>query len=108
MSRSSSTACVIDASALLAFLHLETGHEKGIAKGNKTGGLREDLEALELRIISFTTEDTELAAHLWLQTKSIGLSLGDRACLAVGLHLGIPVITTDRMWSTLATGVTVE
>lgn len=122
-------ACVIDASALLAFLHLETGHEiveqhlsqsvvssvnrsetlqKAIAKGIKTDDLREDLEALGLKIVSFTTEDAELAAQLWLQTKSIGLSLGDRACLALGLRLGIPVITADREWSSLAIGVAVE
>lgn len=105
MSRSNDPACVIDASALLALLHLETGHEiveqhlgqsvissvnwsetlqKALAKGIETNGLKEDLEALGLKIVSFTTEDAELAAHLWLQTKSMGLSLGDRACLALG------------------------
>ena len=129
LSRSSNSACVIDASALLALLHLETGYEiveqhlgqsvissvnwsetlqKAVAKGIKTDNLKEDLEALGLKIVPFTTEDAELAAHLWLQTKSIGLSLGDRACLALGLRLGIPVITADRTWSTLAIGVTVE
>ena len=129
MSQSNDSACVIEASALLALLHLEIGHEiveqhlsqsvisgvnwsetlqKAIAKGIKTDDLREDLEALGLKIVSFTIEDAELAAHLWLQTKSIGLSLGDRACLALGLRLGVPVITADRTWSTLAIGLTVE
>jgi PIN domain nuclease of toxin-antitoxin system len=127
VNQSNDSACVIDASALLALLHLETGYktveqhlvqsiissvnwsetlQKAVAKGIKTDGLKEDLEALGLGIVSFTTEDAELAAHLWMQTKSIGLSLGDRACLALGLRLGIPVITADRTWATLAIGVT--
>ncbi len=129
VSQSNDSAFVIDASALLALLHLEIGHEvveqhigqsvissvnrsetlqKAIAKGVKTDDLREELEALGLKIVSFTTEGAELAAHLWMQTKSIGLSLGDRACLALGLRLGISVITADRTWSTLAIGVTIE
>jgi ribonuclease VapC len=31
--------------------------------------------------------------------------LGDRACLALGLHLGRPVITADRVWASLNLGV---
>ena len=34
-------------------------------------------------------------------TKPLGLSLGDRACLALGLVLNQPVITADRQWSQL-------
>jgi len=30
---------------------------------------------------------------------------GDRACLALGLRLGCPVITADRMWAGLDVGV---
>jgi len=118
----------LDASALLALLHLEIGHEiveqslnqsvissvnwsetlqKAIAKGIQTDTLQEDLETLGLKIVPFTSEDAEAAARLWSQTKSSGLSLGDRACLALGLSLGVSVITADRAWSTLAIGVTV-
>lgn len=128
MSQSSHPACALDASALLALLHLEAGYEiveqnlnqsiissvnwsetlqKTIAKGIQTDKLQDDLETLGLKIVPFTTEDAEIAALLWLQTRTIGLSLGDRACLALGLSLGIPVITADRVWSTLALGVTV-
>jgi PIN domain nuclease of toxin-antitoxin system len=33
------------------------------------------------------------------------LSLGDRACLALGLRLGSPVVTADRVWATVDVGV---
>lgn len=129
MSQTDSPACALDASALLALLHSEPGHEvieqhlhqacissvnwsetlqKVIAKGIQTDELREGLETLGLQIVSFTIEDAELTAHLWTQTRSIGLSLGDRACLALGLRLGVPVLTTDRVWSTLAIGVVIN
>jgi PIN domain nuclease of toxin-antitoxin system len=122
-------ACVLDASALLALLHSEPGYEiveqylnqacvssvnwcetvqKAVAKGIRTDELREGLETLELQIVPFTAEDAELTAHLWAQTKSIGLSLGDRACLALGLRLGVSVFTTDRVWSSLAIGVVIN
>lgn len=38
-------------------------------------------------------------------TSDYGLSLGDRACLALGQHLHRPVLTADRMWKTLKPGV---
>ena len=128
MNLSSHPACALDASALLALLHLEIGYkiveqhlsqsiissvnwsetlQKTIANGVQIDKLQEDLETLGLKIVPFTTADAELAAILWSQTKAIGLSFGDRACLALGLSLGIPVITADRAWSTLAIGVTV-
>jgi ribonuclease VapC len=40
-------------------------------------------------------------------TKSKGLSLGDRACLALGKRLGLPVYTADRVWAELDLGVEV-
>jgi PIN domain nuclease of toxin-antitoxin system len=37
-----------------------------------------------------------------------GLSLGDRACLALASALGLPAITADRRWPSLALGVEVR
>jgi len=65
-------------------------------------GLREDVEALGVRIEVFTAEDAECAARLWPATRALGLSLGDRACLALGRRVGAPVLTTDRAWLDLA------
>jgi PIN domain nuclease of toxin-antitoxin system len=39
------------------------------------------------------------AAGLIVLTKPAGLSLGDRACLALATTLDLPVVTADRAWS---------
>ncbi|HEY0793857.1 MAG TPA: hypothetical protein VGD78_22535 [Chthoniobacterales bacterium] len=57
-----------------------------------------DLEALGLRILAFTPEEAEMAGRLWQKTKLYELSLGDRACLSLGLRLGLPVLTTEPAW----------
>jgi PIN domain nuclease of toxin-antitoxin system len=36
-----------------------------------------------------------------------GLSLADRACLALAKQRGLPVLTADRIWQTLDLGVAV-
>jgi ribonuclease VapC len=41
-------------------------------------------------------------------TSAYGLSLGDRACLALGKHLHRPVLTADRMWSSLKLDMTIQ
>ncbi|MDQ3582536.1 MAG: hypothetical protein M3495_13440 [Pseudomonadota bacterium] len=41
-------------------------------------------------------------------SKELGLSLSDRACLALGVRLGLPVLTTDREWQKLALSVQVR
>jgi ribonuclease VapC len=49
-----------------------------------------------------------LAGLMATETKPLGLSLGDRACLAVGLAYDLPVITADRNWTSLKTDVRVN
>ncbi len=51
-----------------------------------------------LQIEPFTMRDAEIAAGLWKQTRALGLSFADRACLAPGLRQGWPVVTADRVW----------
>lgn len=120
---------ILDASALLAFLQNEPGCDqveaalpeavissvnwaevvqKSIAAGVNVDGLREDLEALGLRIFPFTAEEAEIAAQLWQQTRQVGLSLGDRACLSVGIRLEAVVLTADQIWTTLSFPIAVH
>lgn len=119
---------VLDASALLAWLHNEHGGErvegilelsvlsavnlsevlqKGLQAGADVSGFEEDLEALGVEIRVFGAADAELAAALWPATRRLGLSLTDRACLAAAKRLKVPAVTADREWEKVE-GVQVE
>lgn len=52
-------------------------------------------------VLDFDKEQAKIAGRLQLQTRSLGLSLGDRACLALGITLNAPVYTADRAWKNL-------
>ncbi len=118
---------VLDASALLAVLNREPGAERltpemlsGAACSTVNlaevqsklvdNGIRAD-EAWEAALspireaVSFALEHARLAGDLVSQTRPLGLSPGDRACLALGLALRAPVYTTDRAWEKLRLGV---
>ena len=51
------------------------------------------------RIEPFTASQARLAADLRPTTSHAGLSLGDRACLALAIELGAEVYTADRQWA---------
>jgi PIN domain nuclease of toxin-antitoxin system len=113
---------VLDASAVLALLNKEPGREEVQAalQGALIGtvnlsevmaklveqGMTEPeaisvLDDLALEIVPFDTDLALRTGALRLLTRPLGLSLGDRACVALGMHLGLPVLTTDRKWATL-------
>jgi len=113
---------VLDASALLAYLRQESGWEtihtligdscistvnwsevaqKAKQKGLVAEKVRELLKELGLTIIPFSNEHADIAADLWESTRHQGLSLGDRACLALALEQKTPVLTADRAWGRL-------
>lgn len=117
MQRSSTT--VLDASAVLAFLQNEPGAitvkaaidgavistvnwseviKKLLACDVDVGNLAERMRSLGLGILPFELIDSELAGAIYMVTKELGLSLADRACLAVATKLDAPVYTTDRKW----------
>jgi len=58
--------------------------------------------------INLTAEQAKIAGSLAARTRSIGLSLGDRACLALGLTLKAPIYTADRAWKSLKLGVRIH
>jgi PIN domain nuclease of toxin-antitoxin system len=113
---------VLDASALLAYLQRERGHllvgpvletavmsavnlsevlQKSAAAGVSTEGLLADLQAVGLRVHAFDCDDAACAADLWATTRKLGLSLGDRACLALAKRLHLPAYTADRAWAAI-------
>jgi ribonuclease VapC len=114
--------CVLDASALLAWMHGEPGGElvedvlgtslicsvnfsevvqKTIEQDVPSEGLMDDLEGVGCEVVPFEAKDAIVAGELWAKTKSKGLSLGDRACLALAVRARRPVVTADRAWTTL-------
>jgi PIN domain nuclease of toxin-antitoxin system len=120
---------VLDASALLAWLNGEPGTDpvaealaagavissvnlsEVVAKLADVGGveseIREALTPLGLDVRTFDRDDAFEAGILRPATRKLGLSLGDRACLALGLRLAQPVMTADRSWANLEIGVEV-
>jgi PIN domain nuclease of toxin-antitoxin system len=66
------------------------------------------LEVLGLEIVDFDSEAAFRAGRLRSKTRSAGLSLGDRACLAVADALGLPALTADRQWKDLNVGIEIH
>jgi ribonuclease VapC len=126
---------VLDASAFLAYLGNEVGARKvedAIASGaclsvvnwaevlSILGERGQDVVSVSadlrlnglvggaIELIPFTFDDAELVATLRAITKRFGLSLGDRACLALALRLKLPVLTSDRSWTKLDLGISLH
>lgn len=60
---------------------------------------------LNLRVVAFDEAQARATARLRPLTRQAGLSLGDRACLALGNARGCAVVTADRAWATVDVGV---
>ncbi len=63
---------------------------------------------LGLELVDLDVAQARIMARLRPATRALGLSLGDRACLALAEHLGLPAVTADRSWSGLATTIEIR
>lgn len=63
---------------------------------------------LKIDRLPFTAADARVAAELRTATRHRGLSLGDRACLALARREGLPVLTADRQWEGLDVGIDIR
>jgi len=120
---------ILDASALLAYLHQEAGWElvRGVIpescigtvnwsevaqkiaqKGMDVQAVRNLLEELGLTIAPFSVEQAEFTAQLWEESRRFGLSLADRACLGLAMQQQSKVLTADRVWSELTLHIEVQ
>jgi ribonuclease VapC len=121
---------VLDASSLLAILNQESGaevltpellsaaaistvnlaevHSKLVARGLRSDDAWEAALSPIREALSFTSEHARLVGNLVPQTRPLGLSLGDRACLALGLALKAPVYTADKSWKKLKVGARIH
>jgi ribonuclease VapC len=121
---------VLDASALLAVLNGEPGadkltpqllssaasstvnlaevHSKLVSRGLNIDEAWEATLSPIRETVDFTAEHARAAGSLVAQTRDLGLSLGDRACLALGLALKAPVYTADKTWKSLKLGLRIH
>jgi ribonuclease VapC len=118
----SERSVILDASALLALLQGEPGADvvegvllravmsavnlsEVVAKltehGMPPAAARAALEGLPIDVRPFDREAAYTAGELRPLTRSAGLSLGDRACLALAMRLGVTALTADRAWAAL-------
>jgi len=61
-----------------------------------------------VEIVPLVREDAAAIARLRPLTKKKGLSLGDRACLALGIRMNLPVLTADGSWKKLPLGMDIR
>jgi PIN domain nuclease of toxin-antitoxin system len=70
-------------------------------KGMDEASTRRALSAIDPTVVAFDEDLAYRAGLLRSATRSAGLSLGDRACLALAERLGAPALTADRAWGGL-------
>jgi PIN domain nuclease of toxin-antitoxin system len=78
------------------------------ARGLPPTPVRLALKALGIEVEVFDVEAADESAALWTATRDTGLSLADRACLAVARRLELPAVTAERAWLDLDVGVDVQ
>ena len=119
----------LDASALLAFLFREPGEELVAdavnhsclsavnlcevldlfaRDGHDPFELLKRIREVSIEIVPFDSDQAALAAALAPVVRPKGLSLADRACLALAASRGIPALTADRAWADLDIEVEVQ
>ncbi len=120
---------VLDASALLALLQDEPGAARvqgalpfaSISSVNlaevvskladaklRRASIDEILEPLDLDVVPFDREQAMGAGLMRPATRAFGLSLGDRACLALALATDAKVLTADTSWAAADVGCGIE
>ena len=121
----------LDTSAVLAVIFGEDGAERAVDHLEPGAGLisavnlaevatqliendysdddaRTTLDDLITLVRPLDTSVAVLTGLLRRQTRARGLSLGDRACLALARTEGCPAVTADRNWRDIAEAAQVE
>lgn len=117
---------VLDASALIALLRDEPGADKVadaianarmssvnyaevvshfIHTGMPAGEVDAMLKPLPMAVIDADQSLATIAGRMRSATAEAGLSLGDRFCLALARRDGLPALTADKQWRTVADAV---
>lgn len=125
----SDTRYMLDASAALAMMLGEAGGDQvrerlaasqisavnlsEVVSKLQEGGVPDEvitssLAELNFDVLAFDSIQAVRAGLLRASTRSIGLSLGDRACLSAAASCDAVAVTTDRAWGKLELDVAVE
>ncbi|HTT78810.1 MAG TPA: type II toxin-antitoxin system VapC family toxin [Stellaceae bacterium] len=91
--------------AAISTVNLSEVLERLYAGGLAEPGASDAVAELSLQVVDFNAQQARSTALLRSRTRHAGLSLGDRACLALGSRLGCPVVTADRAWANVDVGV---
>ena len=94
--------------ALTSTVNLAEVHGKLIHRGFSPDDAWAAANGTILEAVAFTAEHAKTAGDLVNQTRALGLSLGDRACLALAIALQATVYTADRSWKNLNVGVRIH
>ena len=70
--------------------------------------IQEVLASFPIQVVPFEESLAIQTGCLYSSCKHLGLSLGDRACLALAISRELPVLTADRVWSKLDLGISIQ
>lgn len=101
---------ILDEAADFLFSSVNLAEAVGVLtrKGASLESARESIAYLDLRIVDFDRALAEEAGAMTGRTLSAGLSLGDRACLALAAREKLPALTADRAWRDVDIGVKIR
>jgi PIN domain nuclease of toxin-antitoxin system len=123
------TGVVLDSSAVLAVIHGERGADvvtqaldgamlsavnyaevvtKLVERGTAWEFARTNVLKLGITVVAFDIDLANRTGELRRQTRHLGLSLADRACLALAERERLPALTGDRSWSSVDVGIEVR
>jgi PIN domain nuclease of toxin-antitoxin system len=86
------------ASGLISSVNFAELISKLVGQGMPPAIIRETVLGLELELVPHDEKQAFITGELRTVSKAYGLSLGDRACLALGIVKQLPVLTADRIW----------
>lgn len=123
------TLAVLDASAVIAVYFDEPGAEqvratlpgallssvnytevigKALDRGETLAAALRKLAAMGFTVVAHDAQLAQRAGELRPLTRRLGMSLADRACLALAERERLPVLTADRSWRSLDIGIDVR
>jgi hypothetical protein len=120
---------ILDASALIASIYEEKGGDMVakylpqaiisavnmtevisymVNRGLDVEQVKELLESLTIEVAPYDAEQAFISGEIMLKTKKKGLSLADRACLALAITKNLPVLTVEKAWDELNLKVSIK